>query len=71
MRTIKKDIPDWYRKISKAGSFFVFPLILRQRPLGLIYADHQTPQGVALTSKQLNLIKTLRNQIILVFKTRM
>lgn len=68
---IKKDIPDWYRKISKAGSFFVFPLILRQRPLGLIYADHQTPQGVALTSKQLNLIKALRNQIILAFKTRM
>ncbi|WP_186297745.1 serine/threonine protein kinase [Sedimenticola selenatireducens] len=68
---IQADLPEWYKQISNAGSFLIFPLVIKQRPLGLIYADHSQPNGVVLTAKQLNLIKTLRNQVILAFRARM
>ena len=44
---ILESIPAWYRKISKAGSFLLFPLVVEQRPLGLIYSDHPNPRGMA------------------------
>ncbi|MCW8903884.1 serine/threonine protein kinase [Sedimenticola sp.] len=68
---IKDNLPEWYRKLSNAGSFLVFPLVIKQRPLGLIYADHPQADGIVLTAKQLNLVKTLRNQLILAFRSRM
>ena len=70
-RKIRDDLPEWYRALSSAGSFLVFPLVVKQRPLGLIYADHPQTRGIELTAKQLNLIKTLRNQLTLALKARM
>ncbi|MCW8945810.1 MAG: HDOD domain-containing protein [Sedimenticola sp.] len=70
-KKIEADLPEWYKKIANAGSFLIFPLVVKQTPLGLIYADHTQPNGVTLTAKQLNLIKALRNQVILAFRARM
>jgi len=70
-KKIKANIPDWYKKILSAGSFLIFPLVVNQRPLGLIYADHSKPNGVRLSKKQLNLVKALRNQLILAIKSKM
>ncbi len=67
---IKESIPDWFQKISHAGSFILLPLTVSQRPLGLIYADHPGVNGMNLNGKQLNLMKALRNQIVLVFRSR-
>jgi len=67
---IKESIPDWFQKISHAGSFILLPLTVSQRPLGLIYADHPRVNGMNLNGKQLNLMKALRNQIVLVFRSR-
>ncbi len=69
-KKIRSNIPEWHKKIMKAGSFFIFPLAVNQRPLGLIYADHSKPSGVSLSKKQLNLVKALRNQLILAIKSR-
>jgi len=69
-KKIRSNIPDWYKKILCAGSFFIFPLVVNKVQLGLIYADHAKPNGVRLSSKQLNLVKALRNQIILAIKSR-
>ncbi len=69
-KKIRANIPDWYKNILGAGSFFIFPLVVNKVPLGLIYADHAKPNGVRLSSKQLNLVKALRNQIILAIKSR-
>ncbi len=66
---IQADIPDWYKKISKAGSFLIFPLVVNKRTLGLIYADHARPHGLAMDKKRLNLLKSLRNQIVLAVRT--
>jgi hypothetical protein len=62
---IQADIPDWYKRISRAGSFLLFPLVINHRPLGLIYADHELPNGLDIDKKKLNLLKSLRNQIVL------
>ena len=62
---IQADIPDWYKRISNAGSFLLFPLVINKRPVGLIYADHEKPDGLDIDKKKLNLLKSLRNQIVL------
>ena len=62
---IQADIPDWYKKISAAGSFLLFPLVINKHPVGLIYADHASPRGLEIDNKRLNLLKSLRNQIVL------
>ncbi len=67
---IQGDIPSWYRKISSAGSFLIFPLVVAGKPLGLIYADHPAPNGMGISEGELNLLKALRNQIILAFRSR-
>jgi serine/threonine protein kinase len=64
-KKIQGDIPDWYKQISKAGSFLLFPLVVNKRPVGLIYADHARPNGLDIDKKKLNLLKSLRNQIVL------
>jgi serine/threonine protein kinase len=69
-KKIKESIPEWYRAVPRAGSFLVFPLVVNNNPLGLIYADHAEPRGVELRGNQLNLIKALRNQIVLDIQTR-
>jgi serine/threonine protein kinase len=69
-KKIRGNIPEWHKQLLKSGSFFIFPLVVNQRPLGLIYADHTKPNGVSLSKKELNLVKTLRNQLILAIKSR-
>jgi hypothetical protein len=69
-KKMRQNIPEWHKQILQSGSFFIFPLVVKQRPLGLIYADHTQPNGVSLSKKQLNLIKALRNQLILAIKSR-
>jgi serine/threonine protein kinase len=66
---IQADIPDWYKKISNAGSFLIFPLVVNKRTVGLIYADHAKSKGVDLDKKRLNLLKSLRNQIVLAVRS--
>ncbi|MCP3667934.1 MAG: HDOD domain-containing protein [Gammaproteobacteria bacterium] len=67
---IKDDLPAWYKKISSAGSFILFPMVVKSRPLGFIYADHPRPKGMDLSGRQLNLLKSLRNQVVLAFRAR-
>ena len=66
---IRADIPDWYKKISSAGCFLLFPLVINKRALGLIYADHEMPNGLDIDKKKLNLLKSLRNQIVLAVRS--
>jgi eukaryotic-like serine/threonine-protein kinase len=65
---IQPDLPEWYKRISRAGSFLLFPLVIHNHPLGLIYADHPKPRGLDIDKKRLNLLKALRNQILLGLK---
>ena len=68
-RKIRDNIPDWYHRFANAGSFILLPLIMGQRAIGIIYADHPSIKGMNLSGNQLNLMKALRNQIVLAFRS--
>ncbi|WP_150430239.1 serine/threonine protein kinase [Dechloromonas sp. CZR5] len=65
---IASRIPDWYRKAVPAHSFVLFPLNIKNNPVALIYADRDEPGGIAIPEKELQLLRTLRNQAILAIK---
>jgi eukaryotic-like serine/threonine-protein kinase len=68
---IQNDLPGWYKEISNAASFIIFPLLVSNRSVGLIYADFLTTRGLEFTAKQLNLLKALRNQTVLALRQKM
>jgi serine/threonine protein kinase len=70
-QNIQNDLPGWYKEISNAASFIIFPLLVSNRSVGLIYADFPTARGLAFTAKQLNLLKALRNQAVLALRQKM
>lgn len=61
-------IPDWYRKAVPANSFVLFPLNIKGNPVALIYADGDRPGDISIPEKELQLLRTLRNQAILAIK---
>ena len=61
-------IPEWYRKAVPANSFVLFPLNIKGNPVALIYADGDQAGGIAIPEKELQLLRTLRNQAILAIK---
>ncbi|AXS79635.1 serine/threonine protein kinase [Dechloromonas sp. HYN0024] len=65
---ISTRIPDWYRKAVPANSFVLFPLNIKGSPVALIYADRDEPGGISIPEKELQLLRTLRNQAILAIK---
>ena len=62
---IRDKIPAWYHKNIGARSFTIFPIIVKQAPIALIYIDSANTESIAITDNQLSLLKTLRNQAIL------
>lgn len=64
---IRGDLPGWFRMIPDANCFILLPIVVNKRSIGLIYADHNKACGLGMTPKQLNLLKALRNQILLAF----
>jgi len=69
--SIREKIPEWYRRKVDARFFVIFPILIRQSPVAMIYIDstHQTP--ITISDRQLGLLKTLRNQAILAIKSQL
>jgi len=65
---IRNRIPDWYHDNIAARSFTVFPIIIKNSPIALIYIDSAGNESIHITDNQLSLLKTLRNQGILAIK---
>jgi HD-like signal output (HDOD) protein len=61
-------IPAWYRNNVKARTFVLFPIIVKGKPVGLIYADRPHPGDIAIPEKELSLLKSLRNQAVLAIR---
>ena len=61
-------IPAWYRQQVPARTFVLFPIIVKGKPVGLIYADHPQPGDITITEKALSLLKSLRNQAVLAIR---
>jgi serine/threonine protein kinase len=67
---IEARIPEWYRKAVPAHTFVLFPVVLKNNPIALIYADKPKAGDIKLPEQELNLLRVLRNQAILAIKTQ-
>jgi hypothetical protein len=67
-KSISSKIPAWYNKLSDAQSFLLLPVMINQKAIGCFYGDMLTTNGLDTTSKSLDLLRTLRNQVILAIK---
>lgn len=65
---IASRIPDWFRKSIDAGTFVLFPLCIKGKPVAMIYADSSTAGDIVIPEKELSLLRTLRNQAVLAIK---
>jgi serine/threonine protein kinase len=61
-------IPAWFRQGVNAGTFVIFPLCIKTKPVALIYAECETAGEIVISEKELSLLRTLRNQAVLAIK---
>ncbi len=61
-------IPAWYRRQVPARTFVLFPIIVKGKPIGLIYADCPQAGDITIPEKELSLLKSLRNQAVLAIR---
>lgn len=61
-------VPAWYRKHVTAKTFVVFPVIVRGKPIGMIYADQPHAGEIVIAEKELSLLKSLRNQAVMAIR---
>jgi len=61
---IRSRIPEWYARAFHAHAFLLLPVMVHNKPLGLIYAD-KIEQPLQIPSQLLGLLKALRNQAAL------
>ena len=65
---IASRLPAWFASKVAAPSFLLLPLQMKNAPFGLLYADKPTAGGIVLGTKELNLLRTLRNQAVMAFR---
>ena len=58
-------LPDWYRKEFSAGAFLLLPIVVKDKPFGMIYADAVHANSIAIQEDEIKLLRTLRNQAVL------
>lgn len=63
--TIVSRLPEWYTTHVNAPTFLVLPLNMGVSTNGMIYADHATPDSLAIDDQVLKRLKTLRNQLVM------
>ena len=62
---IRDHIPEWYRAQVPARSLALFPVMVKSKPVGLLYGDSDRAGTLSFEPAELNLLKTLRNQAVL------
>ena len=65
---IARRLPPWYLQHVNAPAFLLLPLALKGATFALIYADKTQPAGFDLSEKELSLLRTLRNQVVMAFR---
>jgi HD-like signal output (HDOD) protein len=65
---IASRIPAWFRRHLSARTFVLLPIIVKGKPIGLIYADCPHPNDISISEKELSLLKSLRNQAVLAIR---
>jgi hypothetical protein len=65
---IAQRLPAWYCKEVNAASFLLLPMVMKGAPFALIYGDKSEPGALALSERELALLRTLRNQAVMAFR---
>ena len=66
---VRTRLPTWLQRETEARSFVLLPMTMKSSPFALIYADSATAGGIVLGDRELSLLRTLRNQAVMAFKT--
>lgn len=61
-------IPEWYRQAVPAKTFVIFPVLVKGKPVGLIYADKAKAGDIVIPEQLLSTLKALRNQAVLAIR---
>jgi len=65
---VRNRLPPWYRATAPAPAFLLLPLMIKDKPFGLIYADFAEVCTLSLNEHELGQLRTLRNQAVMAFK---
>jgi serine/threonine protein kinase len=63
-------IPTWYKNGINAPCFMLLPITVKDKVIGLFYADMIEANSLKLSQQQLSLLRTLRNQAVLAIKQK-
>jgi len=66
---IVERIPQWHKQAVKPKSFLLLPVVLKNNTIALLYADAERAEPLKITAEQLGLLRTLRSQVALAFKS--
>lgn len=61
---ISKRLPAWY-KHAKAQTFLWLPMVAGTQVLGALYGDQPLAGSLVLSEREMSLLKTLRNQVVM------
>ncbi|HEX5364988.1 MAG TPA: protein kinase [Gallionella sp.] len=67
---IADKIPLWYKDNIDAPCFMLLPIMVKEKVIGLFYADMIEANALKLSQQQLSLLRTLRNQAVLAIKQK-
>jgi hypothetical protein len=67
---IRSRIPEWFRRSSLGNTFVLLPIVIDNKVLGLFYADKANAGDLVVEPREMNLLKTLRNQAVLALRQR-
>ncbi|HEU0199057.1 MAG TPA: HDOD domain-containing protein [Burkholderiaceae bacterium] len=64
-------LPEWFRRDFKGtASFLLMPLVVGGKAVGFLYADRPVVDDTGPAPEELNLLRTLRSQIVLAMRSR-
>lgn len=67
---IRSRIPEWFRKSSLGHTFVVLPIVIENKALGMFYGDKTLAGELTVEPREMNLLKTLRNQSVLALRQK-
>ncbi len=67
---ITDKIPAWYRDTINAPCFMLLPVMIKDKAIGMFYADMSEANSLNMSQHQLSLLRTLRNQAVLAIKQK-
>jgi len=68
---VRPNLPEWFaRDFAATRSFVLMPLVINGKAIGFFYADRTVVDDRGLEPEELNLLRALRNQVVLAMRVR-